>query len=44
MFKTSILDSKRGLDVLGSGNNIVPMIHINDLCSIVEYINAHKPK
>ena len=43
IFKKSILESKQGLDILAKGDNIVPMIHINDLCSIVSHIVAKKP-
>ncbi|KAM7376765.1 hypothetical protein PAMP_006473 [Pampus punctatissimus] len=43
-FKMSWLGKENEIPVFGEGNNIVPMIHINDLACVIQNIIEHQPK
>ncbi|XP_036927881.1 adenylate kinase 7 [Acanthopagrus latus] len=43
-FKTSWLGQEQEIPVFGDGNNIVPMIHINDLASVIQNVIELQPK
>ncbi|KAM9341251.1 adenylate kinase 7 [Symphorus nematophorus] len=43
-FKTSWLGQEHEIPVFGDGNNIIPMIHVNDLASVIQSVIEHKPK
>ncbi|XP_044231976.1 adenylate kinase 7 [Thunnus albacares] len=43
-FKMSWLGKENEIPVFGEGNNIVPMIHINDLASVIQNVIEHQPK
>lgn len=38
MFKQAILQNPDELTIIGDGKNLIPMIHVDDLCRIVEQI------
>uniref|UniRef100_A0A671XHN6 Adenylate kinase 7b n=1 Tax=Sparus aurata TaxID=8175 RepID=A0A671XHN6_SPAAU len=43
-FKTSWLGQEKEIPVFGDGTNIVPMIHINDLASVIQNVIELQPK
>ncbi|XP_027134488.1 adenylate kinase 7 [Larimichthys crocea] len=43
-FKTSWLGQEPEIPVFGDGNNIIPMIHINDLASVIQNVIELQPK
>uniref|UniRef100_A0A3Q4BSN9 Uncharacterized protein n=1 Tax=Mola mola TaxID=94237 RepID=A0A3Q4BSN9_MOLML len=43
-FKTSWLGKEPEVPVFGDGSNIVPMIHINDLASVIQKVIEHQPR
>uniref|UniRef100_A0A3Q1F4X7 Adenylate kinase 7b n=1 Tax=Acanthochromis polyacanthus TaxID=80966 RepID=A0A3Q1F4X7_9TELE len=43
-FKNSWLGQEHEISIFGDGKNIIPMIHINDLASVVQNIIEHQPK
>ena len=42
-FKKSILESDKGLNVVGNGENVLPTIHVLDLCQIIEEVVFKNP-
>jgi adenylate kinase len=43
LFKSAILQNPDELTIIGEGKNFIPMIHITDLCQVVEQIVFNKP-
>ncbi|XP_041809761.1 adenylate kinase 7 isoform X2 [Chelmon rostratus] len=43
-FKTSWLGQEHEIPVFGDGKNIIPMIHVNDLASVIQNVIEHQPK
>nr|XP_046269451.1 adenylate kinase 7 isoform X2 [Scatophagus argus] len=43
-FKTSWLGKEHEIPVFGEGDNIIPMIHINDLASVIQHVIEHQPE
>ncbi|CAK6969990.1 adenylate kinase 7 [Scomber scombrus] len=43
-FKMSWLGDENAIPVFGEGNNIIPMIHINDLASVIHNVIEYQPK
>ncbi|KAG9344723.1 hypothetical protein JZ751_010410, partial [Albula glossodonta] len=43
-FKASWLGEVSRIPVFGSGKNIIPTIHVNDLAGVIQNIIDHKPK
>ena len=43
-FKSAWLEAPEELPFIGEGRNIIPMIHVKDLCNIVSKIIESKPE
>ncbi|XP_036405208.1 adenylate kinase 7-like [Megalops cyprinoides] len=43
-FKASWLGEVSRIPIFGSGNNVIPTIHVNDLAGVIQNIIDHKPK
>lgn len=43
LFKTVWMDPDAELPIYGEGNNIIPMVHVNDLASIVKKATILNP-
>ncbi|XP_076605014.1 adenylate kinase 7 [Chaetodon auriga] len=43
-FKKSWLGQEHEIPLFGDGKNIIPMIHVNDLASVIQNVIEHQPK
>lgn len=43
LFKQAILQNPDELTIIAEGKNFIPMIHVTDLCQVVEEIVFNKP-